>query len=59
MQLFVCEACRRFLGELLDAFLPTTTLQAFKKLAQAARVPGRQDEVVANDLLQQFAFRAA
>jgi hypothetical protein len=34
MQLFVGEANRSFLGERLDAFLSTTTLDVFKKHSQ-------------------------
>ena len=57
MQLFVGEPRRSFLGERLDAFLPTKTLQAFKKHAQAVRPSGRQDEVAAHDLLPMLALR--
>jgi hypothetical protein len=40
VQLFVGEAYGHFLGERLDAFFPTTTLEALEKLAQAIRSPG-------------------
>jgi hypothetical protein len=59
VQLFVGEDYFLFLGELLDAFLPTTTLESFEELAQAVRCPWRQHEVAAHDLLQQLALRAA
>jgi len=59
MQLFVCEADRLFLGERLDAFLTTTTFQVLKKPAQAIRYSGCQNEVAADDLLQQLTLRAA
>ena len=59
MQLFVGKVYRLFLGERLDAILPTTTLEVLKKPAQAIRPSGCQDEVAADDLLQQLTLRAA
>lgn len=59
MQLFVGKAYRFFLGELLEALLPTLKLQAVEKAFQAVRVPWRHDEVAADDLLQQLALGAA
>jgi len=59
VQLFVGKVYRLFLGERLDAFLATTTLEVLKKDAQAIRPSRCQDEVAADDLIQQLAFRAA
>src|SRR5918912_232957 len=53
------EVYRLFLRELLDALLSTMTLEDFKKLAQAVRPSGHQEEVAADDLLKQLALCAA